>query len=149
MSFWIHIAIIATALCGLLIAAYIHFKKNLHHPLVCPIGHSCDPVVHSKYSRFMDVPVELLGLIYYMLVVVSYTLTLAYPALSGSLLITILLYCSGGAFFFSLYLTAVQAFILKEWCTWCLISATLCALIFFFGLMLSPDAMGGLGSMIF
>ncbi|HEY4508053.1 MAG TPA: vitamin K epoxide reductase family protein [Candidatus Paceibacterota bacterium] len=130
----LHALLIACALAGLSLAAFIHFKKRLHHPLVCPIGHSCDPVVHSDYSRFMDIPVELLGVIYYTIIVVAYAAALAVPTLHSDLLGTLLLGLSAVAFLFSLYLTAVQAFILREWCTWCLISATLCALIFFVGL---------------
>lgn len=130
----LHVLLIACAFGGLALAAFIHYKKRLHHPLVCPIGHSCDPVVHSDYSRFMDIPVELLGVLYYTIIVVAYAAALAMPMLRAGLLSTFLLGLSAAAFLFSLYLTAVQAFILREWCTWCLISATLCAIIFFAGL---------------
>ncbi|HCB35168.1 MAG: hypothetical protein A2W52_04035 [Candidatus Taylorbacteria bacterium RIFCSPHIGHO2_02_49_25] len=136
--FALHIFLTAAAFGGLLLAAFIHFKKRLHTTLVCPIGHSCDPVVHSDYSRFMDIPVEILGIIYYTIIVVAYSTLLAMPTLhETALLAPTLLGLSAVAFLFSLYLTAVQAFILKEWCTWCLISAALCAIIFFAGLRLS------------
>lgn len=133
----LHVLLIACAFGGLFLAAFIHFKKRLHHPLVCPIGHSCDPVVHSDYSRFMDIPVEILGVIYYTIMVVAYAATLALPALHSGLLGVVLVFLSAVALLFSLYLTAIQAFILREWCTWCLISATLCAVIFFVGLKLA------------
>lgn len=122
--------IVVFALCGLSLAVFIHYKKRLHVPLVCPIGHSCDPVVHSRYSRFMDVPVELLGVLYYALIVAAYSLSLMYPALYEGTTALFLLGLSALAFLFSLYLTFVQAFMLREWCTWCLISAALCAGIF-------------------
>lgn len=134
--FALQILLIACAFGGLALAAFIHFKKRLHHPLVCPIGHSCDPVVHSDYSRFMDIPVEILGVLYYTIIVVAYAAPLMVPTLHAGLLGTFLLGLSAAAFLFSLYLTAVQAFILREWCSWCLISATLCAAIFFIGLNL-------------
>lgn len=130
----LHVFLIACALGGLFLAVFIHFKKQLHTPLVCPIGHSCDPVVHSDYSRFMDMPVEILGIIYYTIIIVTYAAMLMIPSLHSNLLGTMLLGLSALAFLFSLYLTAVQAFILREWCTWCLISATLCAIIFLVGL---------------
>lgn len=133
----LHSIIIACAFGGLSLAAFIHFKKRLHTPLVCPIGHSCDPVVHSDYSRFMDIPVEILGVLYYTIIVVAYGATLAVPALHSGMLGVALLGLSAAAFLFSLYLTAVQAFILKEWCSWCLISAMFCAVIFFVGLKLA------------
>jgi uncharacterized membrane protein len=133
----LHVLLIACAFGGLSLAAFIHFKKRLHAPLVCPIGHSCDPVVHSKYARFMDIPVEILGVIYYTIIVIAYATTLALPNLQSDSLASALLGLSAVAFFFSLYLTAVQAFVLREWCTWCLISAALCATIFFVGLAIA------------
>ena len=132
----LHVLLIACAFGGLSLAAFIHFKKRLHTPLICPIGHSCDPVVHSRYSRFMDIPVEILGVLYYTLIVVAYAAMLALPALHSGALGVALLALSAVAFIFSLYLTAIQAFVLREWCTWCLISAALCASIFIIGLKL-------------
>ena len=129
--------IILCALTGFSIALFIHFKKKQPAPLVCPIGHSCDPVVHSDYSRFMHIPVEILGILYYSLLLLCYSLLVMYPLMkTGSVEVTLLI-VSGLAFLFSVYLTAVQALILKEWCTWCLISATLCAIIFFTALTIS------------
>lgn len=142
-SFSFHVVLIACAGAGLLIAFYIHRKKRLHEPLTCPIGHPCDPVIHSRYSRFLDMPVELLGVIYYTIVVVAYIFFLTTPALAQPFLSQTLLTLSGIAFLFSLYLTAVQTFILREWCTWCLISAALCAVIFFVGLRLAGIEISG------
>ena len=137
MTLPLHLIIIACAFAGLGIALYIHHKKRLHEPLVCPIGHACDPVIHSRYSRFLDMPVELLGLIYYTIIVLSYLLFLMRPSFSVSAISIVALSLSFVAFVFSLYLTAVQTFILREWCTWCLISAGLCAFILFAGLELA------------
>jgi len=139
----LHAIIIICAFCGVLLALYIHRKKRLHEPLTCPIGHSCDPVIHSRYSQFMDMPVEILGVIYYTIIVVSYILFLAVPALSQTFPSLILFALSALAFLFSLYLIVVQLFILRQWCTWCIISALLCAVIFFaavklYGINLSP-----------
>lgn len=133
----LHVLLIACAVGGFLLAAFIHFKKKMSAPLVCPIGHSCDPVVHSDYSRFLGVPVELLGMVYYFFVLFYYSLFFVLPVFGESELGFIFIGISALAFLFSVYLTAVQAFILKEWCTWCLISATLCTVIFFAGLRLA------------
>lgn len=125
------------ALCGFSLATFIHLKKKQPKPLVCPIGHTCDPVVRGDYSRFMCIPVELLGILYYLIILVSYLAFTMNPLLQSRELTLALLCISGLAFLFSAYLTFVQAFILKEWCTWCLISATLCMVIFMSGLMLA------------
>lgn len=147
--FFLYIILIFCALGGLSLAAFIHFKKQMHHPIVCPIGHSCDPVVHSEYSRIMDIPVEILGVIYYTIIVVVYAATLAYPTLKSDILTLPILGLTTAAFLFSLYLTSVQAFILRQWCTWCLISASLCAVIFFLGFKLSGITLSSLISLLF
>ncbi|PIR87041.1 MAG: hypothetical protein COU11_02310 [Candidatus Harrisonbacteria bacterium CG10_big_fil_rev_8_21_14_0_10_49_15] len=116
---------------GFLIAAYIyHTKHNKRETLVCPIGHSCDPVVHSKYSRFLGIPVELIGMLYYALVAIAYGLLLAYPMDVTMLGRFFLVAVTTGAMFFSIYLTFIQAFNLREFCSWCLASAGLCTIIF-------------------
>ena len=135
-----YLIIVIAAVSGLTLASYIHFKKRRNETLVCPIETTCDTVIHSDYSRFMHVPVELLGIVYYTIIVISYILFLTMPIATEMPRVT-LLWLSGGAFLFSLYLTSVQAFILKHWCTWCLISAMLCAIIFF-----SAFAMSGVTS---
>lgn len=128
------IFIIICAVCGFLLATFIYSKKKSRVPLICPMGHSCDPVVHSDYAQFFGIPVEVFGALYYGLVTVSYGLILLYPSLYSGLFALVLLSLSALAFLFSLYLTSVQAFVLKEWCTWCLISAALCVAIFLLGL---------------
>lgn len=139
MTTLLPLLIILCALAGFSLATFIYFKKRQPAPLVCLIGHSCDPVVHSDYSRFMRIPVEILGILYYVLILLCYSLLAVYPGLKTEWAELMLLALSGVAFLFSAYLTAVQAFILKEWCTWCLFSATLCAIIFFTALFSLSD----------
>ena len=123
------------ALIGFSIATYIRHKKASFEALVCPIGHSCDTVIHSDYSRFFGFPIEYLGMLYYALITFSYITLIFRPDLSLPLVSLGLLIVSTVAFLFSLYLTFIQAFALKQWCTWCLISAGLCTLIFSFTLL--------------
>jgi|SRR3989344_9470378 len=113
--------IVILAIAGFALALYIHFHKRTARPLVCPIGHHCDPVIHSDYSKIFGFPVEMLGMLYYALIAVGYWLAPAHMALQ---------IISGAAFGFSLYLIGIQLFVLRMWCTWCLISAALCTGIF-------------------
>lgn len=118
------------AIAGFSIASYIRHKKVSQETLVCPIGHTCDTVIHSDYSKFFGIPIELMGMLYYGIIAFSYLAIglrsdLAWPEVS-----LVLLLLSTFAFLFSIYLTFIQAFALKQWCTWCIISASLCTLIF-------------------
>ena len=122
--------LIFIALIGFSLSFYIYRKKRLQQTLVCPLKLSCDTVVHSDYSKFFGIPVEIIGLIYYGLIVVAYASFLFIPEFVYPIVIFGFLIASALAFLFSLYLTFIQAVILKQWCTWCLISAFLCVIIF-------------------
>lgn len=122
--------IVGAALAGGGIAAYIYRKKRAHSRLVCPLKADCDSVVQSDYARFFGVPVELLGIAYYSLIAASYATIAAIPAVAVPPFVFALLSLTAAAFLFSLYLTFIQAFAIKQWCSWCLVSAGLCTLIF-------------------
>jgi uncharacterized membrane protein len=115
---------IVFALSGLILALYIYTtKKNKAKVLVCPIGGHCDAVVNSKYSKFLGVPVELMGSLYYALVIIFYSINAFQPGFFGDEVLFFATSFSVVAFFFSVYLVFIQAFTLKNWCTWCLFSA--------------------------
>ncbi len=116
-------------LCGLVVAVYIRNKKVKNEVLVCPIDSDCNAVVTSTYSKVFGVPVELLGIMYYALFFVIYLVTL-FIAPFNDMLEAILIVLSSIALGFSLYLLSLQAFVLKEWCFWCLLSFAASATIF-------------------
>ncbi len=122
------------SLSGFFIALYIYLHKNKKKPLVCPLKSNCEKVIHSDYSKFFGIPVEILGMIYYSLIFLIslgsfFFSNLIHPSIfSFALGLTIL------AFLFSLYLTFIQLFVLREMCTWCLTSALASTLIFIFSL---------------
>lgn len=128
----LYIFIITTAVFGFLIANYIHRHKLLpeRKPLVCPLKFDCDQVIHSHYASFLGIEVTVFGMIYYGLVVIVYLLFLMMPVLALPMTVFYIKSATVLAFSFSLYLTAIQAFELKQWCSWCLISAALCTIIF-------------------
>ena len=121
------LGIILAALGGLGIVLYIISKKRRQETLVCPIGHNCDTVVKSDFSTFFGIPLEWLGLLYYAGIALGYGVSLAAPDIAFDPLLFPL---SLAAFLFSAYLTFIQAFTLKQWCTWCLGSASLSTVIF-------------------
>jgi len=133
------IILITLGLGGLGISSYIFKKKRAKKVLVCPIGADCDSVVHSDFSKFFGIPLEIIGLFYYSLVVVAYISFLFLPELAHLSLMFALVAIGATALLFSAYLTFIQAFSLKQWCTWCLGSATISFFIFFLSLF-STDA---------
>jgi uncharacterized membrane protein len=111
-------------------------KRNSQKVLVCPIGGHCDSVVNSKYSKFLGVSVELMGALYYGLIIVFYGVYFFFPNIFTDTVLFFFTSFSVIAFLFSVYLVLIQAFVIKNWCTWCLFSAgftTLIAVLAVFG----------------
>lgn len=118
------------ALAGFALALYISIKKSRAQPLVCPLNGHCDVVTTSRFSKFFGIPVERIGVVYYALVAIVYTLHALIPWLLSDTVIFLVTGVTVGAFFFSAYLVFLQAFVIKQWCTWCLFSAGFSTLIF-------------------
>lgn len=132
--------IIGAAIAGFWIASAIGHKKRKKKKFFCLLHGDCEAVVRSRHSAFFTFPVEVLGLWYYGLVAISYSIFLVRPDLAGGLSTFAVLGMSAAAFLFSLYLTGVQLLTLRQWCTWCLASAGLSALIFWCALATSHSS---------
>lgn len=126
--------IVFSALAGFIVSAYIYFKKKGKKKLVCPIRSSCDKVVHSKYSTMFGIPLEVMGMVYYLFIGLAYNVILL-SGIDYSPFIKILTLFSLASVVMSLYLLSVQVFILKQWCAWCLTSSALSILIFIFSFL--------------
>ena len=133
----IQLLIFVLGICGFFIAKHIRNHKTKNTPLVCPIGFDCHAVVHSDYSKFLGMPVELGGMIYYAAISLAELLLIFLPDVLPIIFSQFLALLSCGAFLFSLYLISVQIFILKKGCSWCLLSAGVSALIFFLTILLT------------
>lgn len=129
----LYILTIISALAGLWITLRIHREKFSKKPMVCPLNGNCEVVVNSEFSTFFGISLELYGAAYYAFIALSYITLLAFlPAQLPDLFNFFLTGFSISGFLFSLYLTFIQAFYIKSWCTWCLFSAGLSTLIFVF-----------------
>ncbi len=131
MSLSLELVVIAAGCAGFAIAASIHSNKRKEKKLTCPLGSDCDTVVRSDYSRFLHVPVEVLGMAYYACIVVGYAAYAFIPAVQQPATSFVLLAATALATLFSAYLIFIQAAVLRQWCTWCIGSAIACLVIFF------------------
>ena len=122
------------AIGGFGVAIYIYRTKKQRKELICPIGSDCNAVINSRYSKFLGVSLEYWGMFYYALIFLSYIILIFAPHLVPEIFLSILIMFTSGAFLFSLYLLFAQAFLLKQWCIWCLLSATLSIIIFIISL---------------
>lgn len=123
-------AITLLALVGALISLYLTLHKlGVVGSLLCGTG-SCDLVQASKWAVFLGVPVPYWGLVGY---AVLTTLGLAglQPRFVNSQPLRIaLIVLATSAFAFSVYLTALEMYVIHAWCRWCIASAVIATLIF-------------------
>jgi uncharacterized membrane protein len=118
------------ALAAFGIAAYVYAKKKRDQPMVCPLNGHCDLVTRSRYSKFLGIPVEFIGMVFDILIIFIYTTNYLIPGIIPDIIFFLVIGIAFGAFIFCLYLIIIQAFVLKKWCTWCLFSAGFSTLIF-------------------
>lgn len=130
MIFSITTSLFFLAVAGYLLARHIYKRKQEKKPLICPLRTSCDTVVRSDYSTINGIPLERVGMAYYGVMIATYGFLALFPTIHSTLVSFILVVMSASAFIFSFYLVLVQAFALRAWCTWCLMSAGICTLIF-------------------
>lgn len=112
------------AIIGLLDSWYIFYKKQRKEKLVCFVGQGCNEVVNSQYSHIYGVPNEILGIIFYLSVLgLTGLVALGTTELHGVSLLAIIHIAAFFALVMSIFLTAIQAFVLKAWCEYCLVAA--------------------------
>jgi uncharacterized membrane protein len=99
--------------------------------MVCLVGHKCDEVVFSDYSKFFGINLEVMGYIYYAFISLFYVIYLFFPNLISDLIFFVTLGLTTGGLLFSIFLTYIQFFKLKSFCSWCLSSAAASIIIFF------------------
>ncbi len=125
IPFLIVYTILIVGLVNALYLSYHPLKGTYVHCLFLP-KEWCIKVQTSKYSRTLGIPNPYLGLC--MLAAILLLLVLHYK-LEIFLLFARLLIIFGAAF--SIYFTYIQAFVLKAFCTWCVISACVFMALFF------------------
>ena len=117
------------ALVGLFVSVYLLlYHMGFYGVLACGAG-SCETVQASKYAKFLGISVPAWGVAFYGAVFVLALMLQAGRAetsLPGRLLAAAAL----GGLCFSIYLTAIELFVLHAVCMWCVVSAILAVCIF-------------------
>ena len=113
------------ALVGLLVATYLWlYKIGVLGELRCGTG-SCEYVQTSRYSELLGLPVALYGVAGYA-TLLGLGLAGLQPALASDRRVSVLLAALASVGFgFSLYLTAIELFVLHAICRWCVASAAI------------------------
>jgi uncharacterized membrane protein len=111
------------ALVGFCIALYLWlYKIGIIGQLQCGSG-SCEYVQTSPYGMLLGIPVAFYGVVGYALICVLALIGLQPAQLGRSWPTLALAWLSVGGFLFTLYLTAIELFVLHAICRWCVGSA--------------------------
>jgi uncharacterized membrane protein len=118
------------ALVGLIIAGYmLLFQLGMVGTLACGTG-NCNAVQASSWSVFLGVTVPAWGVLGYA-IILAVALVGVQPRWVDDRRIGMAIFgLATVAFGFSVYLTAIEAFVLRAWCRWCVASAIVATLIF-------------------
>ena len=113
------------ALVGLLVATYLWlYKIGVLGELQCGTG-SCEYVQTSRYAELLGLPVAVYGVAGYA-TLLGLGLAGLQPGLASDRRVSLLLAAFATVGFgFTLYLTAIELFVLHAICRWCMASAVI------------------------
>jgi uncharacterized membrane protein len=101
------------ALGGVAVAGYLTWAHFDPATLVCTPGGGCEAVQESEYADVLGIPVALLGLGAYVLLFALIVSDGVWARLAAAAIAAV-------GFVFSLYLLALQLFVIDAVCVWCL-----------------------------
>lgn len=120
MTFDVLIINTLLTITGLYIAGYIYHHKKHLKAMICAPHHGCDKVIHSSFSRLLNIDNSLLGMIYYgsMLaaIIILFLFNNILPPQSSAVLLMIAILAA----VYSWVLVGIMIFNLKNKCLWCL-----------------------------
>jgi uncharacterized membrane protein len=129
-----HMVIAGLAFVGMIDALYLSIKRNAG-PIPCHVTRGCTDVLTSKYSEVAGIPLSWFGMVFYVTVFgLAVFKIFEDPDHPVEFPIKLVFYLSGVGLIISALLVGTQAFILRAFCEYCLLSAALVLTIF----LLSP-----------
>ena len=114
-----YIAAVLLSLLGLADALYLTIEHVTGQSVKCTIISGCSEVLSSPYAVVAGIPLAALGAAAYFTVFSLATLAASGYRAAGTLLTPIIT----AMFFVSIWLIYLQAFVIREFCQYCLFSA--------------------------
>jgi uncharacterized membrane protein len=116
----IRLAAAIVALSGMAVAGYLTWAHYSQSAVICIAGGGCETVQSSDYAVIAGVPVAVLGLIAYCVILALIAWDSPVARLSAATIALI-------GLLFSVYLIALQLFVIDATCIWCLANDVLIA----------------------
>jgi uncharacterized membrane protein len=121
---------IIVSFLGFLDATYLTAQHYLGAIPPCVITTGCETVLTSEHSVIFGIPTALWGAMYYLLLFILAVLALDLKPE----IIRFVAYLTPIGFFASLYFVYLQLFVIKEICSYCMISAATSTILFILGM---------------
>lgn len=116
---------------GFLDATYLAVKHYIGGAIPCSITQGCEVVTTSQYAVILNIPVALLGAIYYLII---FVLAVLYIDTRRESIINFISRFTIIGLIASLWFVYLQVFVIEALCFYCLISAFTSLLLFVLGL---------------
>lgn len=108
------------SLFGFLVASYLLYEYSFNGQFICPTGTGCDIVRASPYSKFLGISIPILGVLFYLaMAMLSIVHSHDLPKKIVRQLKFLIAFLGVG---FGIYLTYLEAFVIKAFCFWCVTS---------------------------
>lgn len=122
-----HKGLLTISFLGIIVAGYLTITYSSNEPIACISGEGCLTAQLSAYSSFLGIQTPIYGLVYYVALGIMAALwsddnrkTLQLPlAILTSIGLAV-----------SIFLSFIEAFVLRAWCSWCVVSALLTVIAF-------------------
>lgn len=118
------------SLAGLFVSLYLLIVYTSGKPIVCGLLHGCDTVRSSQWARAFGIPTPAFGVLFYFILALATSIRTISPALYPRLARVGIILLGIAGLIESAALTAIEAFVLYAYCTWCVASAIIATLIF-------------------
>ena len=124
------IFLIALSLIGFAVSFYIYHTKKYNRKMYCIIGENCDEVVKSRYGKTLGMENTVTGMLYFTIIFIYGILLFSNGNIfKGNIIYYFVVSAGIASVLFSIYLTGVQAFVLRKWCEYCVVSSIASVLI--------------------
>lgn len=118
------------SLVGIMVSGYLLYTYVANTPIVCA-NTGCETVRESPYSYFLGVPLPAFGLIFFISILILSFLRTTLDKIDHSHLASRLIFVASlVGVVISAYLTYLEAFVIRAYCTWCIVSAIVVSGIF-------------------
>lgn len=118
------------ALIGFVDATYLTIKNIRGESIECSLTYGCNTVTSSIYAEIFGIPVALFGAIYYLSVIL---LSVFFLDKKKEYTLYIISKLTWIGLIASAYFIFIQAFVLRAWCQYCIVSAITSTLLFIIG----------------